>query len=110
MFFLFTSFGCLAYAIATVLAVYLDRLFHLPPDQTYAGRVVLLVIMLNVAAGLAFSVFGGVINGFQRYDLNSPVAGATRIVPALVNVAVLAAGYGLAPLVMATPAVRLSAY
>ena len=110
MFFLFTSFGCLAYAIATVLAVYLDRLFHLPPDQTYAGRVVLLVIMLNVAAGLAFSVFGGVINGFQRYDLNSAVAVATTIVTALVNVAVLVAGYGLVPLVMATTAVRLSAY
>jgi O-antigen/teichoic acid export membrane protein len=110
IFYLFTAFGLLAYAIAIVLALYLDRLFHLPPDQAHVGRIVLLVISVNVTAGFTFSVFGGVINGFQRYDLNSAVSVVTTAVTAAVNVAVLLAGYGLIALVCATTAVRLVAY
>ena len=70
----------------------------------------LLIISLNVAAGTAFNVFGGVINGFQRYDLNNVVGAASSVVTAIVNVAVLAAGYGLVELVAATTFVRLVTY
>jgi O-antigen/teichoic acid export membrane protein len=110
IFHVFAAFGSLAYAIAIVMAVFLDRVFHLGPDQAHVGRIVLLVTMLNVSAGFAFSVFGGVINGFQRYDLNSAVSIVTTIVTAIVNVAVLLAGYGLVALVCATTIVRLAAY
>ena len=65
----FATFGAITYLIAIVLAVYIDRFFQLSPDQVYLGRVVLLVTSLNVAGGTIFSVYGGVINGFQRYDL-----------------------------------------
>ena len=70
----------------------------------------LLIISLNVAAGTAFNVFGGVINGFQRYDLNNVVGAASSVVTAVVNVAVLAAGYGLIELVAATTLVRIVTY
>ena len=109
-FHLFTGFGLIAYAVAIVVAVYLDRLFHLSPDQAHVGRIVFLIISLNVTAGMAFGVFGGVINGFQRYDLNSVVSIVTALITAAVNVIVLAAGYGLVELVVATTAVRLAAY
>jgi O-antigen/teichoic acid export membrane protein len=59
---------------------------------------------------MAFSVFGGVINGFQRYDLNNRVGTASSVITAAGNVAVLAAGYGLVELVAATTAVRLLTY
>src|SRR6185503_12879957 len=78
--------------------------------QIHVGRVVLLIISLNVAAGTACSVFGAVINGFQRYDLNNIVGAASSALVAVVNVAVLAAGYGLIELVAATTAVRLLTY
>ena len=109
-FYLFAAFGVVTYLAAIVVAVYLDRFFHLTPDQVHLGRVVLLVTSVNVAIGTAASVFGGVINGFQRYDLNNIVGAISSVVTAVVNVAVLALGYGLVELVVATTAVRVLTY
>jgi len=110
LFFLFTGVGVLAWLVAAGVAYHLDSFFDLSPAQAATGRAVLLIVSANVAAGFAFSVFGGVINGFQRYDLNNLVGLASSVVVALVNVAVLAAGYGLITLVAATTAVRLASY
>jgi O-antigen/teichoic acid export membrane protein len=109
-FYLFATLGVVTYLVAIVIAVYLDRIFHLTPDQVHLGRVVLLVISVNVAVGMACSVFGGVINGFQRYDLNNIVGTASTVVAAIINVVVLSAGYGLVELVVATTLVRVLAY
>jgi O-antigen/teichoic acid export membrane protein len=109
-FYVFTTFGAVTYLVAIAIAVFLGRLFQLSPEQIHVGRVVLLIISLNVAAGTAFNVFGGVINGFQRYDLNNVVGALSSVVTAVVNVAVLAAGYGLIELVAATTLVRLVTY
>jgi O-antigen/teichoic acid export membrane protein len=110
IFVVFATFGVLTYLVAIVIAVFLGGLFHLAPDQVHVGRIVLLITSLNVAAGTAFSVFGGVINGFQRYDLNNVVGAVSSVVTAAVNVAVLAAGFGLVELVAATTIVRLLTY
>ena len=109
-FVIFATFGAVTYLVAIAVAIFLGRLFQLSPDQIHVGRIVLLIISLNVAAGTAFSVFGGVINGFQRYDLNNIVGLVSSVVTAAVNVAVLAAGYGLIELVVATTVVRLLTY
>jgi O-antigen/teichoic acid export membrane protein len=110
IFVIFASFGVVTYLGAILIAVYIDHFFHLSPDQVRIGRIVLLITSLSVAAGTAFSVFGAVINGFQRYDLNNGVGTISSIVTAAVNVAVLAAGYGLVELVTATTIVRLLSY
>src|SRR5205085_11979446 len=78
--------------------------------QLQFGRVVLLVTSVNVAAGTAFNVFGAVINGFQRYDINNITGTISSILVALVNVAVLWLGYGLITLVVATTVVRVLTY
>src|SRR5262249_26874975 len=94
MFHLFTGFGVLAYAVAIVIAVYLDRLFNLSADQAHVGRIVLLVVSLQVTGAMAFGVFGGVVNGFQRYDLNSAVSIVTSTAVAVVDARVLVARHG----------------
>jgi O-antigen/teichoic acid export membrane protein len=110
LFCLFTAVGGLTYVVALLVSAYLDRLFHLTPDQASVGRIVLLVTSVNVAVGTAFTVFGAVINGFQRYDLNNVVGAASSVVVAVVNVVVLLAGFHLVGLVCATTAVRLVTY
>jgi O-antigen/teichoic acid export membrane protein len=107
---IFATFGVITYLAAIVLAFYMDRLFQLSPDQVHLGRMVLLIISVNVAFGTAFSVFGGVINGFQRYDLNNVVGTVSSIAIAVTNVAVLGLGYGLVELVAATTIVRVLTY
>ena len=110
MFSLFAAFGILTYAVAVVLSLLLGRLFHLTPEQAHLGRTVLLVATVNVALGMVFGVFGGVINGFQRYDLNNIVGAASSLIVAIVNVSVLLAGYGLIGVIVATTAVRVVTY
>ena len=109
-FVVFATFGAITYLVAVVIAIYIGKLFQLTPDQIHTGRIVMLIISLNVAVGMAVSVFGGVINGFQRYDLNNLVGTVTSVIAAAVNVAVLLAGYGLIELVAATTLVRLLSY
>jgi O-antigen/teichoic acid export membrane protein len=109
-FYLFAGFGAVAYLVAIVIAVVLDHVLHLTPEQLHVGRIVLLVTSVNVACGMAFTVFGGVINGFQRYDVNNVTGIISTIVVAVVNVAVLMAGYGLIALVVATTTVRVLTY
>jgi O-antigen/teichoic acid export membrane protein len=110
IFYVFTVCSMAAYAVAILLAVFLPRLFQLVPGQVATARIVLLVTSLNVALGITFSVFGAVVNGFQRYDLNNVVGTVSGIVTALVNVVVLAMGFGLVSLVVAITAVRVCTY
>jgi O-antigen/teichoic acid export membrane protein len=109
-FFLFAGLGAIGYGVVLLLSANLQRFFHLSPDQIATGRIVLLVTSLNVVIGMAFGVFGAVINGFQRYDLNNIAGAASSIVSAIANVAALALGGGLISVVVATTTVRLLTY
>jgi O-antigen/teichoic acid export membrane protein len=110
MFCLFTGIGLLAFVVAILISLNLDRVFTLTPAQVRTGQIVLLCISAYVALGFPVSVFGGIVNGFQRQYLNGAVAFITALVVAGVNVAVLLAGYGLPELVAATTAVRILSY
>lgn len=110
MFCVFSGIGLLTFIVAVALALNLQNIFPLTADQVRTGRIVFLFISAYVALGFPFSVFGGIVNGFQRQYLNGGVAIITAIVVALVNVAVLLAGYGLPELVAATTGVRILSY
>jgi O-antigen/teichoic acid export membrane protein len=110
MFCVFSGVGLLAFMVALLIALNLNRFFPLTPEQAKIGRVVLLSLSAYVALGFPFSVFGAIVNGFQRQYLNGVVAFVTAITVAAVNVAVLLAGYGLAELVLATTGVRIVSY
>ncbi len=110
MFCVFSGIGLVAFLVALVISLNLNRFFPLTEEQVRIGRVVLLSLSAYVALGFPFSVFGAIVNGFQRQYLNGAVAFVTAITVALVNVAVLLAGYGLAELVLATTSVRVVSY
>jgi len=110
MFCVFSGIGLLTFLVAVVISLNLNNLFELTPTQVRTGQIVLLFISAFVALGFPVSVFGGIVNGFQRQYLNGAVALVTAIVVAVVNVAVLLAGYGLPELVAATTGVRILSY
>jgi len=109
VFFVFAVCGLLTYLVAAAAAFNLEHLFNLTAEQAYVGRWMLLIIAVHVAMNFPFSVYGGVVAGFQRFDANNIVAIAMGVVVALVNAVVLLAGYGLITLVAATTAVRVIA-
>jgi O-antigen/teichoic acid export membrane protein len=110
VFVMFTGLAIVAWLAAAAIAWNLGPMFNLPAAQAAVGGGILLIIAAHIAAGLAFGVFGAVINGFQRYDLNNVVGTVTTILVAIVNVAMLEAGFGLLALVAATTGVRLVGY
>src|SRR5687768_18505708 len=110
MFCIFSGVGLFTFILAILISLNLDRLFPLTDAQVRTGQVVLLCISAYVALGFPFSVFGGIVNGFQRQYMNGAVAFATAIVVAGVNIIVLLSGYGLAELVASTTAVRILSY
>ena len=110
MFCVFSGVGLLAFTIAVLISLNLQRFFPLNAEQARTGQIVLLFLSAYVALGFPFSVFGGIVNGFQRQYLNGVVAFITAITVAVVNVIVLMSGYGLAELVAATTGVRILSY
>lgn len=110
MFCVFSAVGLVTLAAAILISLNLQRIFPLTADQARTGQIVLLFLSAYVALGFPFSVFGGVVNGFQRQYMNGIVAFITAITVAVVNVIVLMSGYGLAELVAATTAVRILSY
>jgi O-antigen/teichoic acid export membrane protein len=110
LFGLFAVFGLLAFCVAVVLAWKLNDIVNLTGDQTWQGPIVLLMVGLQVSAGLPCAVFGAVVNGFQRTLRNSVVAITVALTVAAVNVVMLLAGAGLVELVAAMTATRMLAY
>ena len=110
MFFVFSCVGLFTFLLALVISLNLDRFFPLTPEQVRTGRIVLLFISAYVALGFPMSVFGGIVNGFQRQYMNGAVHFVTSLLVVAVNIVVLLSGYGLAELVAATTAVRILSY
>jgi O-antigen/teichoic acid export membrane protein len=110
LFFVFLIVGVVAYLVAILVAFNLGHFFRLAPEQAVTGRWLLLIVGLYISLSFAFSIFGGVTSGFQRYDANNIVAIGCAIVVAAVNAGVLLAGYGLVTLVACITAVRIATY
>jgi O-antigen/teichoic acid export membrane protein len=110
LFVIFSAMGVVAYGIFVLLALNITHVFSLSPEQLSMGRWLLLIIGVYVSLGLPFSIFGGIINGFQRYDLNNVVGVGSSVVVATVNVVMLLAGASLVQLVLATTAIRIATY
>ena len=106
MFFVFTGMGVVVYAAALVVAYFLPAIFHLDAEQARLGQIVFLIVAANIALQFVFSVFGGIINGFELYYLNNVVSVVFNVGAALVNLLVLWLGYGLVTLVTATTLMR----
>lgn len=107
MFVVFSGIGVLCYAVALAVAALMPHVFNIDPSQVHTGRVVLLVIALQLALFFPFSVFGGVINGFEKYYINNVVGTVFNVITSTANVLVLWLGYGLIPLVAVTTTLRI---
>lgn len=110
LFGIFAVVGSVAYLVFLLLALNVQHVVNVTPDQEQTARSLLLVIGVYVSLGFPFSIYGGVINGFQRYDLNNLVGICSSIVVAIVNVVMLMTGFTLVQLVMATTGVRIVTY
>lgn len=108
--FLFTGTGLVALAITAAIAWNLGSLFDLDPAKARTGGIVLMLVAVQFGLGLPFTVFGAVVNGFQRTHRNAIAGTAVAIAVAAVNVAVVMAGGTLIQLVGAMTLTRMAGF
>lgn len=107
MAYVLSAVGAVCFVLALVAVALFPYIFNVEPHQVQSGRLVLLMTSMQVALFFPFSIYGGVINGFERYYINNLVGLTFNITAAVVNVMVLQLGYGLLELVACTTILRI---
>jgi O-antigen/teichoic acid export membrane protein len=83
--FTYTGVGVLSELITVVGCIYVDRAFHVLPEFQSTARWLLFVVGTSVALGFPLGVFGGMLEGLQKfYILNW-----TNVVSSLLRVALI---------------------
>ncbi len=100
--FTYTGIGVVSMALTTVLSSFLEGMFRIPPGMHTQARILLLMVGAAVSLGFPLGVFGGMLEGLQRfYILNWTSIGSTLARAALI-VYFLHRGYGLLTVALIT--------
>jgi O-antigen/teichoic acid export membrane protein len=98
----YTAIGAAAIVTTVVLSSFLGGLFRMPPEFLPTARVLFLMVGTAVALGFPAGVFGGILEGLNRfYFVNVTNLGASLLRAALIVLA-LHSGYGLLTVALIT--------
>jgi O-antigen/teichoic acid export membrane protein len=100
--------GFVALLLGGALAAVFPAIFNLSPSLVDAARILLLLVITDLALSIPSDTFGGTLIGLQRYDLlNASIVG-TSVAQAIAWTIILASGGGLVALGVATLALGLA--
>jgi O-antigen/teichoic acid export membrane protein len=100
--FTYTCIGLVSMVLTALLSSSVEHFFKIPPELHSQARVLLLLVGASVSVGFPLGVFGGMLEGLQRfYILNWTSIGATLARAALI-VYFLHRGYGLITVALLT--------
>ncbi len=85
-----------AIVLSGCIAVVFPAMFKVPPAMVSSARIAIVLTGATTAATMTFGVYGGVISGLNRYDLQNYVALIQMACRVIGIVSVLLAGYGIA--------------
>ena len=89
--------------VTTVVAFHIDRIFpHIPADFLPTARRLLLMVGTAVAIGFPAGIFGGFLEGLQRFYVISWTNVISTLLRAALIVAALTHGYGLITVALIT--------
>jgi O-antigen/teichoic acid export membrane protein len=100
--FTYGGVGILSLLITIVLFVYVDNIFRVPAELHATARWLLLMVGASVAFGFPLGVFGGFLDGLQRFDVNNWTSVASNLLRAALIVAALDNGRGLLTIALIT--------
>jgi len=102
--FSYTGIGLVSLALTASLSSSVEHLFKIPPEMHSQARLLLLMVGASVSLGFPLGVFGGMLEGLQRfYILNWTSIGSTLLRAALI-VYYLNRGHGLVTVALITVA------
>jgi O-antigen/teichoic acid export membrane protein len=93
--FTYSCVGALCLAITIAGSFYVDRFFHVSASLEGAARWLLLLVGTSVAVGFPLGMFGGILEGLQKFYVNNWTTVVSTLLRAVLIVFYLNRGYGL---------------
>jgi O-antigen/teichoic acid export membrane protein len=107
----YSAIGLVAAAgVAAIILWAIPRFPNLPAGEVSRAQLLLALLGIRIAIGFPMTVFGAATTARQRFALNNVVAIVVALANGFVTYVMLAAGFGLVPLVASTTAVSLASY
>jgi O-antigen/teichoic acid export membrane protein len=100
--FTYAGIGTVSMVVTTVLSSYVERLFHIPSGMHTEARWLLLMVGASVSLGFPLGVFGGMLEGLQRFYILNWTSIASTLTRAALIVYFLHRGYGLLTVALIT--------
>jgi O-antigen/teichoic acid export membrane protein len=98
----YTAIGAIAMTVTLVCSLFVDHLFRIPPEFLLTARWLLLIVGTAVALGFPTGVFGGILEGMQRFYFVNVSNLISTLVRAGLIVLALTRGHGLLTLACIT--------
>jgi O-antigen/teichoic acid export membrane protein len=98
----YCGIGFLALVITLVASAYVNVIFRIPADFATTARWLLLMVGTSVSLGFPLGMFGGILEGLQRFYLLNFTSVASTLVRALFIVIALQHGHGLLTVALIT--------
>jgi O-antigen/teichoic acid export membrane protein len=98
----YTGIGVVTMALTLGLNTSIERIFHIPPGMHVQVRWLLLMVGASVSLGFPLGVFGGMLEGLQRFYLLNWTGIASTLLRAALIVYFLQRGYGLLTVALIT--------
>jgi len=104
---IYSIIGILAFCVCILIGRFGIHLFKISPDDQNITQLVIFFVALDIALSFPLGVFGGLVRGFQRYDLNNIVEIGVLIVRTILIICVLKLGFGLVSLAIINLSTKL---
>ena len=107
--FSYTGIGAVALVITFVASFYVGSVFRIPGDSLTTARLLLIMVGSAVSLGFPLGIFGGILEGLQRFYLLNFTNVCSTLLRALLIVLVLRRGFGLLTVALITVSLPLLA-
>jgi O-antigen/teichoic acid export membrane protein len=98
----YTAIGSVAMMVTLVCSLFVDRLFRIPPEFLTTARWLFMMVGAAVALGFPTGVFGGILEGLQRFYFVNLTNLISTLLRAALIVLALSHGYGLLTVALIT--------
>ena len=106
--FSYTLIGIFCMAVTGVVCLFVDHMFKIPPEFHDTAQWLLFMVGTSVALGFPLGVFGGYLEGLQKFYILNWTNIATTLLRAALIVWFLNRGYGLLTLAFITVVLPLA--
>jgi O-antigen/teichoic acid export membrane protein len=105
--FSYACIGVVTMLVTLAVCTFMDRLFRIPAEFHTTARLLFLMVGASVALGFPLGVFGGVLEGLQRFYIMNWTSAAASLLRTALIIIVMNHGYGLLTVALITVALPL---